>query len=148
MQLNPWVRKILRSRKWQPTPVFLPGKFHGQRSQASYNRRDRHDLATEHTHMRACVLGHVRLCNPVDFSPPDSSVHGSFQEGMLERAATSSARGSSDPGSNPVSCAGRQVPDHCATWGARARAHTQKDHASQRSRQPRPTRWVADSRED
>ena len=26
----PWVRKILWSRKWQPTPVFLPGKFHGQ----------------------------------------------------------------------------------------------------------------------
>ena len=23
---NPWVRKILWSRKWQPTPVFLPGK--------------------------------------------------------------------------------------------------------------------------
>ena len=29
---DPWVRKILWSRKWQPTPVFLPGKFHGQRS--------------------------------------------------------------------------------------------------------------------
>ena len=27
---NPWVRKIPRSRNWQPTPVFLPGKFHGQ----------------------------------------------------------------------------------------------------------------------
>ena len=27
---NPWVRKIWR-RKWQPTPVFLPGKSHGQR---------------------------------------------------------------------------------------------------------------------
>ena len=27
-----WVRKIPWSRKWQPTPVFLPGKFHGQRS--------------------------------------------------------------------------------------------------------------------
>ena len=27
--LNPWVRKITRSRKWQPAPVFLPGKFHG-----------------------------------------------------------------------------------------------------------------------
>ena len=25
-----WVGKILWSRKWQPTPVFLPGKFHGQ----------------------------------------------------------------------------------------------------------------------
>ena len=25
------------SRKWQPTPVFLPGKFQGQRSVAGYN---------------------------------------------------------------------------------------------------------------
>ena len=24
-------------REWQPTPVFLPGKSHGQRSLASYN---------------------------------------------------------------------------------------------------------------
>ena len=29
--LYPW------RRKWQPTPVFLPGKFHGQRSLAGYN---------------------------------------------------------------------------------------------------------------
>ena len=27
-----WVRKITRERAWQPTPVFLPGEFHGQRS--------------------------------------------------------------------------------------------------------------------
>ena len=27
----PWVGKIRWSRKWQHTPVFLPGKFHGQR---------------------------------------------------------------------------------------------------------------------
>ena len=27
-----WVRKILWRRKWQPTPVLLPGKSHGQRS--------------------------------------------------------------------------------------------------------------------
>ena len=27
-----WVGKIPRSRKWQPTPVFLPRKFHWQRS--------------------------------------------------------------------------------------------------------------------
>ena len=31
---DPWVRKIPWSRKWQPTPVCLPGKFHGQRSLA------------------------------------------------------------------------------------------------------------------
>ena len=30
--VDPWVRKIPWSRKWQPIPVFLPGKFHGQRS--------------------------------------------------------------------------------------------------------------------
>jgi len=29
---DPWVRKIPWSRKWQPAPVFLPGKFHEQRS--------------------------------------------------------------------------------------------------------------------
>ena len=29
--LDPWVRKIPWSKKWQSTPVFLPGKFHGQR---------------------------------------------------------------------------------------------------------------------
>ena len=29
---SPWVRKIPWKMKWQPTPVFLPGKSHGQRS--------------------------------------------------------------------------------------------------------------------
>ena len=28
----PWVRKIPWRRKWLSTPVFFPGKFHGQRS--------------------------------------------------------------------------------------------------------------------
>ena len=36
---DPWVGKIPWRRKWQPTPVFLPGqaKFHGQRSLAGYS---------------------------------------------------------------------------------------------------------------
>ena len=29
---NPWVGKISWRRKWQPTPVFLPGESHGRRS--------------------------------------------------------------------------------------------------------------------
>ena len=29
---DPWVRKFPWRRKWQPTPVFLPGESHGQRS--------------------------------------------------------------------------------------------------------------------
>ena len=33
---DPWGGKIPWRRKWQPTPVFLPGKSHGQRSLAGY----------------------------------------------------------------------------------------------------------------
>ena len=29
---NPWVGTILWRREWLPTPVFLPGESHGQRS--------------------------------------------------------------------------------------------------------------------
>ena len=29
---DPWVRKIPWRRKWQPTPVLLPGESHGRRS--------------------------------------------------------------------------------------------------------------------
>ena len=36
---DPWVRKIPWRRKWQPTPVFLPGKSQGQKSQVDYNPR-------------------------------------------------------------------------------------------------------------
>ena len=32
-----WVRKIPWRRKWQPTPVFLPGESHGQRRLAGYS---------------------------------------------------------------------------------------------------------------
>ena len=32
-----WVWKISWRRKWQPTPVFLPGKSHGQRSLVGYS---------------------------------------------------------------------------------------------------------------
>ena len=33
----PWVGKIPWRREWQPTPVFLPGKSHGQRNLAGYS---------------------------------------------------------------------------------------------------------------
>ena len=32
-----WVGKILWRREWQPTPLFLSGEFHGQRSLAGYS---------------------------------------------------------------------------------------------------------------
>ena len=51
LRFDPWVRKIPWKRKWQPTPVFLPGESHGQRSLAGATihgiARVRYDLATK-----------------------------------------------------------------------------------------------------
>ena len=43
---NPWVRKIPWRRKWQSTPLSLPGKFHGQRSLAGYSPWGHKELDT------------------------------------------------------------------------------------------------------
>ena len=63
-RFDPWLEKIPWRRKWQPTPIFLPGEFHGQRSLVGYSLWGRkeadviewltlshiwHDLATIHT---------------------------------------------------------------------------------------------------
>ena len=36
-EFYPWVGKIPWNRKWQPTPVFLPAEFDGQRSLMGYS---------------------------------------------------------------------------------------------------------------
>ena len=35
-RFSPWFRKIPQRRAWQPTPVFVSGECHGQRSLAGY----------------------------------------------------------------------------------------------------------------
>ena len=51
-KLDLWMGKIPWRRKWHSTPVFMPGKSHGQRSLVGYSpwgcKRVRRDLATEH----------------------------------------------------------------------------------------------------
>ena len=51
---NPRVRKTPWSRKWQPTPVFLPGKIPWReelgRLQSMGSQSDGHNYMTEHTH--------------------------------------------------------------------------------------------------
>ena len=50
---NPWVGKIPWRRKWQPTPVFLPGESHGQRSLMGYSPWGHKESdTTEHTHRK------------------------------------------------------------------------------------------------
>ena len=41
-----WVMKIPWRRAWQPTPVFLPGKLHGQGSMVGYTPKGRKELDT------------------------------------------------------------------------------------------------------
>ena len=55
---EPWVGKISWRRKWQPTPVFLFGEFHGQRSLLGYSARGHrvgHDWATFLFFFHICI---------------------------------------------------------------------------------------------
>ena len=56
---DPWVGKILWRREWPSSPVFLPGKCHGQRGLVGYSPRDprvRHNRLTEQAHTKATTL--------------------------------------------------------------------------------------------
>ena len=61
----------------------------------------------------------LTLCNTREYSWPGSSVHGIFQARILQWAAISFSRGSSQPRDqthiSSISCAGRQI-HHWATW--------------------------------
>ena len=50
---------------------------------------------------KCCLIAQscLTLCDPMDFGPPDSSVHGISQARILEHFAVSSSRGSSQPAS-------------------------------------------------
>ena len=72
----------------------------------------------------ACVYAQLCLtpCDPMDCSPPDSSVHEISQARILEWVSISFSRGSSWPRDGTCvswgSCTGRWILYHCATWEA------------------------------
>ena len=73
--------------------------------------------------MRAKLLqSFLTLCDPMDWSPPGSSVHGILQTRIPEWVAMPSSRGSPQPRDRTcvfyVSCVGRQVLSTSATWKA------------------------------
>ena len=51
-------QKIPRIRKWQPTPVFLPGKSHGHRSLAGYTPwgSKKLDMTEQLTHTQCLII--------------------------------------------------------------------------------------------
>ena len=84
-----WIGKIPCRRKWQPSPVFLPGKFGGEWSLVGYSpwshKRVRHDLATKEQQKITVQFSSVAqlcptLCDPVDCSMPGFPVHDQLPE--------------------------------------------------------------------
>ena len=76
--LDPWVRKIPWKRKWQPTPVFLPGESLGQRSlvgSVQGSQRVVHNLVTEHK-TAAPRISHTQ---PYKFTVYDTHHTGIYQ---------------------------------------------------------------------
>ena len=89
---DPWVRKMPWRRKWQPTPVFLSAESHGERSLAGYgpwgHKKVGYDQATAAAAAKS-LQSCPTLCNPIDGSPPGSSVPGILQARILEWVAIS-----------------------------------------------------------
>ena len=114
LELNPWVGKIPWRRAWQPTPVYLPGESHGQRSLEGYSPwgHKESDISSEIACTHAQYSwGDVKvaqscqtLCNTMD-----CTVHGILQARILEWITFPFSRESSQPRDwTQVSCiAGR-----------------------------------------
>ena len=72
-RFDPWVRKIPWRRKWYPTPVFLPGKSHEQRSLVGCSPLGHKELdTTEHTCFIYLDLGLDRTLEM--FPNPNSTI--------------------------------------------------------------------------
>ena len=66
---GPWFGKIPWSGKWHPTLVFLPDKFHGQRSLASYSPQGHKESnRTERLSTSSSLLCTVGLVSPAQQS--------------------------------------------------------------------------------
>ena len=88
-RFNPWVRKIPLRWKWQPTPKFLPGKFHGHSELQSKGsqKSDKTKQLSEHACMHTCLavsckvpswkLGFLYCCS--DYHPLYPRIFGDLK---------------------------------------------------------------------
>ena len=71
---------MYRRRKWQPTPVSLPGEFHGQRSLAGYRPWGRKELDTTEqltTHTHTPFIS-VNMKRNMPCKSCEMSLHGNY----------------------------------------------------------------------
>ena len=100
--LSPLVGKIPWRVEWLPTPVYLPGEFHGQMSLVGSSPWGHKESGTTERltlllyFQDSCFIHYTfllvaqpcpTLCDPMDCSLPGSSVHGILQTRILEWVA-------------------------------------------------------------
>ena len=102
--IHPWVGKILWHRKWHPRPLQYS---------CLENPMDRGTWWATVQSGAKSPKSCPTLCDPMDCSPPGSSLPGVFQARILEWVTTSFSRGSSQPRYQThisyISCIGRQI---------------------------------------
>ena len=80
-RFDPWVRKIPWRRKWQPTPIFLPGESYEGRSLVGYSPWGHKQLdTTEHFHFHCQCHSIILTGNPMDGVAWWATVHGVAKE--------------------------------------------------------------------
>ena len=129
--MGEWISSLCLSsrRAWNIYVIKVKSGECGERWLEIRKRSDNHSAQAklQVSSWAACLEICVRvtqscptLCNPMDWSPPGSSLHGIFLGRILEWVAMSSSRGSSWPMDltrvSCVSCIDRQILYHCATW--------------------------------
>ena len=72
--LHPWVGNILWRRKWEPTPVLLPGESHGQRSLVGYSPWGRKEYDTTEQQLERAPWGPELHLKEMKLSLPHYSV--------------------------------------------------------------------------
>ena len=122
-----WNWSIAEARKWFPE-LFCAGLCLGEAkcykdsidtvSRSPSRRRPMQGELCSGSVTQPCLT----LCDLMNYGPPCSSVHGTFQARILEWVAISPSRASSLPRDQTHvscgSCVGRRIPYHWATWKA------------------------------
>ena len=111
---DPWLGKIPWRMAWQPTPVFLPGESHRQRSLVGYspwghNESDTTERLSPAQHRHACGLPSWLSAKEAARNARDSGEAGSVP---------GSGRSPGGGHGNPLQCSWLENPKDRGTWQA------------------------------
>ena len=102
---TPLSMEFPRKDLWSGLPFSPPGDVPDPRIKPTSPALEADSLLLSHriSEVSEIAQSYLTLCDPIDYSPPGSSVHGIFQERILEWVAISFSKGSSGPRNRIVS---------------------------------------------